>query len=356
VKRTVPARHGFDLVTPTMAELASALRPDTDEFRAFQREEALWRQKGRAYGTWVLYPERNDLAWYPTAELWELAQTVTSGLLYRDFGLTGSFGAMRQQLRQLHVAVAGCSVGWRIIDGLTRYRVGSMKVADRKPGAARGNNRAPHTYWEITRDTSKALSVARRLHAEDPFLRLAVYSDGLSAENISAFVGGDPARGEPAASIVFDEMDDLAAKLKLRRACKEHRVAYAMISDVGPCALVDFHDWSRLPELPLVFGENDTVCENLIERLAASPNDLALKLDVTLKLVGGVASFPGEIGRLLTGEAGSESPTRGFPQDGSTCMYGGVLAARLLLAYAAGKDIPQRRLLDPETGQQLREA
>jgi hypothetical protein len=238
----------FDLVTPTIRDLDVKVTSGTKLRDMVELERDRWREaraRRLPYGLYGYFADKGHLVHYPPRSLWEAAQTISSATLYRDFGLEGSFEEMRALVRREVPAVAGCSVGRRIAEGLFCYHFGHMKLADKKCGHPAGNNRAPHTYEEMTRHDSKAVSLARRLYAEDGLAALSVYRDGVHDGNIDDFVSGNPDVAEPPATIVFEETDDLLTKLDLRIACRRARVPYAMITDLGRWSLVDFYDFAR---------------------------------------------------------------------------------------------------------------
>jgi hypothetical protein len=351
----------FDLVTPTIRDLDFKVTSGTKLRDMVELERDRWKEARTArlpYGLYAHFADKGHLVHYPPPSLWEAAQTISSATLYRDFGLEGAFEDMRALVRREVPAVAGCSVGRRIAEGLFCYHFGHMKLADKKCGHPAGNNRAPHTYEEMTRHDSKAVSLARRLYAEDGLAALSVYRDGVHGGNIDDFVSGNPDVAEPPATIVFEETDDLLTKLDLRVACRLARVPYAMITDLGRWSLVDFYDFSRTAELPLVAGTPDARTLQLALALREDPDNVFLKRTITMALVGGTEVLRGELRNILTGEnqrAGDQPRFSDPPQDGSTCLFGGVVAPRLLLQKLAGCATSGRRLLDPLGGEVFRQ-
>jgi hypothetical protein len=233
-----------------------------------------------------------------------------------------------------------------------------MKLADKKSGHPAGNNRAPHTYEEMTLDDSKAVSLARRLYAEDGLASLSVYRDGVHRGNIDDFVTGNPDIEELPATIVFEETDDLITKLDLRIACRRTRVPYAMLTEIGRWSLVDFYDFGRTPDLPLIAGTPDARTLELLEALREAPDDVLLKDSIMLALVGGAEVLRGELLSIVGGKnmrAEDQPWFADLPKDGSTCLFGGVVAPRLLLQKVAGSATSGRRLLDPLAGEVLRQ-
>jgi hypothetical protein len=351
----------FDLVTPTFRDLELKVMAGTRLRDLVEAERERWvaaRAEHLPYGRYAYFADKGHLVHYPLPLLWEAATTISSATLYRDFGLGGSFEEMRASIRREVPAVAGCSVGRRIAEGLACYRVAHMKLADKKCGHPSGNNRAPHTYEEMTRHDSKAVSLARRLYAEDGLTRLSVYREGVHPGNISDFVSGNAGIAEPAATIVFEETDDLVTKLDLRVACRRARVPYCMITDLGRWSLADYYAFDESPELPLMMGTPDCRTLELLETLRQDPDNFFLKRTVTMALVGGSDMLRGELRSIVRGDnlrAGDQPPLTDPPQDGSTCLFGGVVAPRLLLQKVAGKLTSGRRLLDPTAGAVLNE-
>jgi hypothetical protein len=357
----VPVERLFDLVTPSIRDLELKVMPGTPLRNLLEIERGRWldsRRNKTSYGCYAYFSERGDLVHYPTRELWDAVQAISSATLYRDFGLKGSFEEMRSSVRQHVPAVAGCSVGRRIAEGLSCYRFGWMKLADKKPGHPSGNNRAPHTYEEMTRHDSKASSLARRFYAEDGLSHLSVYREGIHPGNIDDFVGGNSAIDEPAATIVFDETDDLVSKLDLRVACRKFGIAYAMVTDLGRWSLVELCDWKQRPDLPLVTGSEDTHTLELLDALRQDPDNMFLRRRGTMALIGGADMLRGELKNIVQGinqRGGDSPPLADPPQDGSTCLFGGVVAPRLLFEQIAGTARSGRRLLDPLHGEVLRQ-
>ena len=355
----IPLDRVFDLVTPTMRDLDVKVTPGTPLRDRLESERTRWlaaRSRSMPYGVYVYFPERGHLVQYPPAELWDAVQTISSATLYRDFGLDGTFEEMRSKVRREVPAVAGCSVGRRIAEGLMCYRFRHVKLADKKPGHPSGNNRAPHSYEEMTRHDTKASSLARRFYAEDGLAQLSVYSEGVHPGNVDEFVRGSPTTGEPAATVVFDETDDLVTKLDLRVACKTAQVAYAMITDLGHLSLVDFYDWGERADIPLIHGAEDPYTWELRAALRDDPDNMFQRRRGTMALIGGAAMLRGELKNILQGDnqRGADSPPlTDPPQDGSTCMFGGVVASRLVLAKVAGIAKSGRRLIDPLRGEVL---
>jgi hypothetical protein len=109
-------------------------------------------------------------------------------------------------------------------------------------------------------------------------------------------------------------------------------------TEFGRLFLVDFYDFDRMPDLPLVAGTPDTRALELLEALREAPDDASLKRMITTALVGD------------TDVPLSAEP----PRDGSTWLFGGVVAPRLLLQKVAGSVTSGRRLLDPLAGEVLR--
>jgi hypothetical protein len=96
----------------------------------------------------------------------------------------------------------------------------------------------------------------------------------------------------------------------------------------------------------------------LLEALRDDPDNVFLKRTITMALVGGPEVLRGELRNILSGQnqrAGDQPRFADPPQDGSTCLFGGVVAPRLLMHKVAGSATSGRRLLDPLAGEVLRE-
>ena len=345
----VPPANVFDLVTPTFRKLELEVTPGSVLRELVELERDRWNAARTAYepyGLYAYFADRGHLVHYPPHPLWEAAQAIGAGTLYRHFGLEGSFEAMHARVRREVPAVAGCGAGRRIAEGLFGYRFGHMKLADesrRIPTAPR----ASETYEQMARDDSRAVSLAQRLYDEDGLAAFSVYEEGVDRENIDDFVAGNSDIDEPPATIVFEGADDLVTKLDLRVACRRTRIPCATLTELGRLFLVDFYDFDRMPDLPLIAGTPDSRVLELLEALREAPDDVSLKQTITTALVGGTEAWSAD-----TSRDGATSLSRCGTGDG---VFGGVVAPRLLLQKVAGSVISGRRLLDPLAGEVLRQ-
>ncbi len=199
------------------------------------------------------------------------------------------------------------------ISNLNRIRVGMGQVGERKTDA-----------------------FAKRVSELDPYLQLQLLHDGITKGSLDELT--------EIPHIVFDEVDDFAAKALLRMYAKEHKLPLIMATDVGYKSIIDIERHDLKETKPF----NGRISQETIEAMLAgtvSPKD---RMNITTKLIGlSNASF-----RLL--QSVSDSSLEGFPQLDVTASQGGALATIVARDILLGREVPSgRRVHDARSAMKL---
>ncbi len=146
----------------------------------------------------------------------------------------------QKTLRKAKISVAGLSVGSNICKIMAMQGVGrDFNIADSDILSSTNLNRVSESILNVGKP--KTLLTKRRLLEINPFLNINLFNRGLTIKNITTFIRG--------ASVVFDEIDNLNLKLKLREAAKNERKPLVMITDNGDNVMVDIERYDTDPKL-----------------------------------------------------------------------------------------------------------
>lgn len=202
-----------------------------DELEALARE-LLGGVALEAYGFWVYYPWSGQLAHLlPPDEYRELRLDRNRNKITR---------AEQARLAELAVGVVGLSVGNAVALTLALEGVcGVLKLADFDELELSNMNRVRAAVYDI--GLPKTVLAARQIAEFDPYLRVELFSEGLTEENLEAFLSGPPRL-----DVVVDECDGLGMKVRIRERARELRMPVLMeTSDRG---MLDIERFDLEPE------------------------------------------------------------------------------------------------------------
>lgn len=287
-----------DTLTEQVAELLTARRPawrpSVGELEAAV-EGHLDGQPPLEYGTWVWYPWSGRLAHVlPEREYRELRQSRN------HYKITA---AEQADLTGRTIAVAGLSVGAASAFTLAQEGVGSrFRIADFDRLSLSNLNRLRASVTDI--GLPKVVVAARQMYEIDPYLDIAIWPEGLTEDNVDAFLTGDGP-----ADLFIEECDDLYIKVFARERARAHRIAVLM--ETNERGMLDVERFDLEPDRPLLHGLIDGVAaadlkglpvrekvphvlrilgaENLSERMAPSLMEIGHTLSSWPQLASGVA-------------------------------------------------------------------
>lgn len=149
----------------------------------------------------------------------------------------------QNRLRALRVGVVGLSVGHVIAHTLAAQGLcGELRLADFDALELSNLNRVPATLFDI--GLNKATVAARRIAEVDPYLLVTINADGITLDNLAAFLDG--------LDMVVEECDSLDVKVALREAARARGIPVVMsTSDRG---LVDVERFDLDPNRAVMHG------------------------------------------------------------------------------------------------------
>ncbi len=147
------------------------------------------------------------------------------------------------QLGRLKIGIVGLSVGHAIAHTLALEGLcGELRLADHDQLELSNLNRVPASLLDI--ETNKALVTARRIAELDPYLTVAVFTDGLTDKTMAPFLN--------CLDLLIEECDSLDMKLRVRQEARARGIPVLMeTSDRG---LFDVERFDLEPERPLFHG------------------------------------------------------------------------------------------------------
>lgn len=287
-----------DTLTEQVEELLTtrrpAWRPSPEELAAAVAEH-LDGRSSLEYGTWVWFPWSRRLAHVlPEPEYRELRQSRN------HYKITA---AEQAELTGRTIAVAGLSVGAASAFTLAQEGVGSrFRIADFDRLALSNLNRLRASVSDI--GLPKVVIAARQMYEIDPYLDIEVWPEGLTEDNVDAFLTGGGR-----ADLFIEECDDLYIKVFARERARAHGIAVLM--ETNERGMLDVERFDLEPDRPLLHGLIDGVAaadlkglpvrekvphvlrilgpENLSERMAPSLMEIGHTLSSWPQLASGVA-------------------------------------------------------------------
>ncbi|MFD9337834.1 Rv1355c family protein [Streptomyces sp. NPDC060028] len=287
-----------DTLTEQVAELLTTRHPawsPSAEELATAVEGHLDGQPPLEYGTWVWYPWSGRLAHVlPEREYRELRQSRN------QYKITA---AEQADLTGRTIAVAGLSVGAASAFTLAQEGVGSrFRLADFDRLSLSNLNRLRASVTDI--GLPKVVLAARQMYEIDPYLDIAIWPEGLSEDNVDAFLTGDGR-----ADLFIEECDDLYIKVFARERARAHGIAVLM--ETNERGMLDVERFDLEPDRPVLHGLLDGVAaadlkglpvrekvphvlrilgpENLSARMAPSLIEIGHTLSSWPQLASGVA-------------------------------------------------------------------
>jgi hypothetical protein len=229
-----------DTLARQFDDLAAAILPagTGDERRAFVEDRVATAGDMDACGTWVWIPWERRLVHLLDED--DYVEVITNR--NRD-KITREEQAL---LRSKRVGVVGLSVGGEAAVAIAQEHLcGEMVLADFDALDLSNLNRLGAGFDDL--GLNKAVIVARRIMKIDPYLRLIVYTEGVTAGNADAFLDG--------LDLLLEECDGLALKYEIRAKAKERGIDVLFAGDER--GFLSVEPYGQCPDLEPFHGRLD---------------------------------------------------------------------------------------------------
>lgn len=230
----------------------------------------------------------------------------------------------QERLRRQRVGIVGLSVGHSAAAAIAlEGGCGEMRLADFDHIELTNLNRVPATVLDV--GVNKAVVAARRVAEIDPYLPVQIVPDGLTDENIDAFIGG--------LDVVVEECDSIDMKLLVREVARRQRVAVVM--DTSDRGLLDVERFDQEPDRPIFHGMLEGVSSATVRSLSTYDKvPYVLRIIDAAQISAKLAASLAEVDRTLTT----------WPQLGSDVTLGGASVATAVRRIGLGERVPSGRV------------
>jgi molybdopterin/thiamine biosynthesis adenylyltransferase/nitroreductase len=283
------------------------------------------------YGRWVYFPWSGRLVHVlPPAEFRRLRLDRNRHKITADEA---------DRLARFDVGVIGLSAGSAIAVTLAMEGVGSLRLADLDQLELSNMNRVRAAVHEIGND--KSTIVARQIWEFDPYARLSVVDEGVTPDNVAAFLDG--------LDVVIEECDSLAMKFAVREHARVRRLPVLMAtSDRG---LFDIERFDLDPDRPLFHGLAGEITSGDLDALSGADGlTRERKAALVVQILGADRMSP----RLAASLLEIDATVSTWPQLCGDVLLGAASAAYGVRALATGMPLPSgRHSVDLETFSQV---
>lgn len=269
------------------------------------------KQSKDEFGVWVFYPWVDKLVHIlDESEFIELRTNRNQNKITK---------AEQDLLATKSIGIIGLSVGQSIALTLTMERsCGELRLADFDVLELSNLNRIRTPLYNL--GVLKVVATAREIAEIDPFLKVKVFTEGLTDSNMVDFMLTD---GK--IDILVDECDGLDIKIKAREFAKKHQIP--VIMDTSDRGMLDVERFDLEPKRPILHGRIEGVDSNKLKGLTNEQ-----KIPVVLQILG----F----------EELSDRAKSSLQEVNKTISTWPQLATSVILGGAVGADVSRRILLD----------
>ncbi len=262
------------------------------------------------YGVWVYYPWSKKLVHLLEKE--EFIEVRTNRNRYK---LTDE---EQEQLSNKKIGIVGLSVGQSIALTIAMERIcGELRLADFDIVELSNLNRIRTGVHNLC--LNKTVLAAREIYEIDPFLKVRIFNDGLTKENIDDFFTGNGKL-----DLLIEVCDGLDIKIVSRFKARELKIPVLM--DTNDRGMLDVERFDLEPERPILHGLAGDLDPEKIKDLTNEE-----KIPYILKMVGAETIST----RLKASMMEVEQSINTWPQLASSVTLGGALttdtARRILM-------------------------
>lgn len=295
----------IDQIESQLRELIKIRNPKTSLSEAEYLEQIDTLLNGlsaQEYGCWVYYPWNKKLVHLLSEDAF--IELRTSRNLYK---ITPE---ERKILLNKKIAVIGLSVGQMIALTLVMERTCSeIRLADFDVIELSNMNRIRTSVTNI--GVSKAVVAAREIAEMDPYMKVSIFTEGITENNIDDFLTKD---GK--VDVLVEECDGLDVKILSR--IKARSLSIPVVMETNDRGMIDIERYDLEPTLPLLHG---LIPENMGDLNALRNLSNQEKVPLLGAMVG-IENISDRM-RLSLGEMGKTIST--WPQLASSVVLGGAM-------------------------------
>lgn len=275
------------------------------------------------YARYVVYPWRAVMVRLPESGVFQRLRTARNRYLISD----------DEQARwsEALIAVAGLSVGASLLHTCVLTGARRFAIADPDTLGLTNLNRLAGSVCDL--GVAKSALAHRRMLETDPYVQVRALGEGFTTASADAFFGATA--GDERPHVVLEEVDNLAAKVAIRRRARAKGIPLVMVTDEGDNVLLDIERYDLDPDYPLFHGRAGDV-EALSDDELTDP---ANRVRIASAIVGsGISPRV----RMALGEVGQSIPS--WPQLGTAATLAGAVGATVARRIVCGDTVPSGRV------------
>lgn len=228
------------------------------------------------------------------------------------------------------IAIAGLSIGSSFATALSYQGIANnLTLADFDTLDTTNLNRIRANLTDVGREKIKIL--AEQIYAIDPYANLRFFENGIDDSLIDSFIS------TPRPKIIFDAIDDLKMKIKLRLKAREKGICVLMVTNLGDSALIDVERYDLSPNIKLFNGRIGDFPEKILK-------DKITKQEEN-KYVLGIVGKENIPQKALTSVSNIGKTLVGRPQLATTVFTTGAIAAIISRKIILGEKVNSGRKL-----------
>lgn len=231
----------YDQIHSQLRELMKIRNPTrrlTEEESEQQISEYIGDTPPQAFGVWVYYPWSHRVVHIVDEKDFIELRTSRNKHKITDEEIT--------LLRKKKIGIIGLSVGQSIALTLAMERVcGELRLADFDKVELTNMNRIRTGIHNI--QVYKVVVAAREIAELDPFLKVVIYTDGATEDNLDDFF-----TKEGNLDLLVEECDGIDIKILSRRKAKA--LGIPVVMDTNDRGMVDVERFDLEPDRPLLHG------------------------------------------------------------------------------------------------------
>jgi molybdopterin/thiamine biosynthesis adenylyltransferase len=307
-----------DLLDGMLDELTLNKFPNlSDRFSldfSLKRNELLIEKVTRVNGVWIYYPWRKNLVRILDEEDFVFLRTIRN----RD-KITEK---EQNSLLSKTIGIVGLSVGYSVLMSIALERIaGTIRIADFDTLDLSNLNRIFHSIFDL--ESNKAVIAKRKILELDPYLKVEIYNDGVTSDNIDDFFYNEKGNLD----LVIDECDNGFIKLLIREQARKKLVPVVM--ETSDRSVLDIERYDLDPNYPFLHGMLEGIDRNI-----------STSRDVLMRCID--FSKVSERGRLSMSKVGTE--LRSWPQLASDVIIGGGSACAAARKILLGQSLKSQRI------------
>lgn len=319
--RNIPYVSEVNFILSQIAELIKISNPDTSykEEELNRLSKLFYQENGEEdYGLIVYYPWKNLLTRILPKE--DFYKVRTARNVYK---ITPE---EQKILSQKVIGVVGLSVGQSVAVTLAlECAFEEIRLADFDFIELSNLNRLRGGIPSL--GVNKSILAAREIAEIDPFLKVRIFRDGITQENVEDFL-----IGKRKLDVLFDECDSLDIKILLRERARNHGIPVLM--DTSDRGMFDIERFDLDSSLKLFHGLAGDLDTGLLKGLTNEE-----KIPFILKMIGSDTLSP----RMKSSLLEVQQTLSSWPQLASSVFLGGAIGAYVAKEVLLKKSIKSGR-------------